>query len=256
MYADAVDGANSHFGKFDDIEFEEAEEERTTMRKHSPFMSRCWACFKQERHKHSSALTFVDNTIMGVTTSLYFGVIGFAGMSPSHVVRTFPGRLIVVGFVLFAVVVLTNYTASSAAGFVFLEGKSSTMLNDWKEVVATKRPICVREALLLNVQERYPGIPPSRFLGVNAPSAHMEVDMMLQSMDAGECVAAIIAEDMWSNVQRRSDQCNKTDVTTLFSEANAMVRQHAVFCMFCAVFSMPSVTQNSDLGAARQRGVY
>ena len=186
---------------------------------------------------------------MGVTTSLYFGVVGFAGCSPSHTVRTFPGRLIAVGFVLFSVVVLTNYTASSAAGFVFLEGKSSTMLNDWKEVVATNRPICVRKSLLSNVQERYPDI---LFIGKNHTSARVEVGMMLQSMDADECVAAIIAKDMWSDVQRRSDQCNKTEVETLFSEANAMVRQHAVFCMFCAVFSMPSVTQNSDFGAARQ----
>ena len=162
-YADAVDGADSHFGKFDDIEFEEAEEERT-MRKHSPFMSRCWACFKQERHKHSGALTFVDNTIMGVTTSLYFGVIGFAGSSPVHAVRTFPGRLIAVGFVLFSVVVLTNYTASSAADFVFIKAQSSAMLQDLDEVVATNRPICVRESLLSNMKHRYPHIPSDRFV--------------------------------------------------------------------------------------------
>lgn len=75
---------------------------------------------KAERHKHSQVVRFLSKTVTGIVSSFYAGLIGLAGGTPRHEGVSLPARVVLVGFVIFSVVILASYTASSAASLIYM----------------------------------------------------------------------------------------------------------------------------------------
>ena len=159
----------------------------------------------------------------GLGASIYFGVMGLAGGTPYHSAYNMPARVILVGFAIFACIVLAAYTASSAA-FLVNSGAKKYAINNLQEAFdfANANPgerVCIRAAIKPNFVERYPHLNPDLLYTKNLASE------LIDALDDGRCVAAIISADSWDAQQRtnRVQRCNKIVVeNSLFSEANGM----------------------------------
>lgn len=190
---------------------------------------------RHERHQYSRAVHALEGRAARISASMYLGAVGFATGDPHHLSRTAPSRFASLGFVLFGVVVVQNYTASTAASlFILASGETSTHTLD--DTVASGKPICTRQALVSNLVHRYPHIAEERYMTEQTEklghlsSAEVE-DALLDSVDAGRCTAIVTMKDSWESARRRhpSEHCNKFVTATLFTETNAMpVRERYV----------------------------
>ena len=164
----------------------------------------------------------IDHTT-GLGASIYFGVMGLAGGTPYHSAYNMPARVILVAFAIFACIVLAAYTASSAA-FLVNSGAKKYSINNLQEAFdfANANPgekVCIRSAIKPNFEERYPHLNPDLLYTKNLASE------LIDALDEGDCVAAIISADSWDAQLRtnRLQRCGKTVVeNSLFSEANGM----------------------------------
>ena len=187
-----------------------------------------------------SALRAIARSLGGINSSCYYGLMGLLGGDPKHEVTTVPGRTILVGFAFFGVSILASYTASLTSLIVEANTAKNTIGN-WNDVVANTRPVCIRSAMLDNFVRAYPGFDQARLVtydtrectpgettrgcsvgstwGANTIDA---ADQMLNSLDAGECVASIIFSDAWERKFNTGAHCNKAAVDNLFGVPNGM----------------------------------
>jgi hypothetical protein len=175
---------------------------------------------KPESSESPSLLTkILDWTVGRTAFALYNGVIAFTG-GGSHLDGedggdTTPGKLIKVGFNIFGLIVLTAYTASSAAGLV-VAGQRGTIesIDDVAKIPGAK--LCVRTAIIESFELRYPDMK-----GKTLTSG--TVAEMLQNVDDQQCVGAMIMADAWDRAQAQNAHCNKIAVgETLMIVGNGM----------------------------------
>ena len=174
-------------------------------------------------------------TISGFASSTYYGLLGLMAGDPKHEVQTLPGRLVVAGFAIFAVVILASYTASLAS--LVMLGAQQAMLSSLDDVIRNGGGVCIREAMVTQFTTRHPEFDASKLLtydegtctsgtrGCTDKGGTMTIDatdQMLNALDSSECVAVIIMSDGWDKKQRTGQHCNKIAVATLFGIANGM----------------------------------
>lgn len=189
---------------------------------------------------HWRMFRFAAHSLSGISSSCYVGFMGLLGGDAKFEVNTLPGRAIVVGLGFFGVIVLAGYTASLTSLIVQANTAKSSISN-WNDVVTDTRPVCIRSAMLDNFVRAYPGFDQSRLAaydtrecspgettrgcssgstwGANTIDA---ADQMLNSLDAGKCIAAIIFSDAWDRKFNTGEHCNKHAVENLFGVPNGM----------------------------------
>jgi hypothetical protein len=175
-----------------------------------------------ESTENPSLLTKVlDCTIGRTVFALYNGAIAFTG-GGSHLDgedggQTAPGKLIKVGFNIFGLIVLTAYTASSAAGLV-VAGQRGTIESIDGIVKIPSAKLCVRTAIIESFELRYPSMKGKTLTSDTAAE-------MLQNVDDGKCVGAMIMADAWDSARAQNPDahCNKIAVgETLMIVGNGM----------------------------------
>ena len=175
----------------------------------------------ESSEKPSMLTKILDRTIGRAVFALYNGLIAFTG-GGSHLDgedggATTPGKLIKAGFNVFGLIVLTAYTASSAAGLVVV-GQRGTIesIDDIAGIPGAK--LCVRTAIVETFELRYP-----MMRGKTLTSD--TVTEMLQNVDDGKCVGAMIMADGWDKAvaENPDAHCNKIAVgETLMIVGNGM----------------------------------
>ena len=143
-------------------------------------------------------LAQVDKVLSFVMKSVFNGMVSFTSGAPVQDPTSFPGRVIYAGFAGFGLIILTAYTASSAAALVAdASGASISSLDDVIAMGDTAR-VCVRSAMEDSFSQRYPT--------VNVLGSDLVPDM-IANLDDGKCVAAVIMKDAWDR-QLVADSAN------------------------------------------------
>lgn len=127
-----------------------------------------------------------------------------------------PEKIVTVGFAMFGLIILTAYTASSAAALV-VDAQAGTIKN-MQDLIDSGGKVCVRTAIEGMLLSRYPEMLGRTYTHDLGPA-------LLDAMDEGECVATCLMADAWDNVlaQKDSPHCNKIPVgETLLTAGNAM----------------------------------
>jgi len=130
-------------------------------------------------------------------------------------------KFIIAGFMLFALIVLTAYTASSAAALVIDDSSMEYMtLEDVRRDPSAY--LCIEEA----IYEMFLGVKTEWNSKINKERIiqYSNIDAILEGMDAYECVAAVLKEDAYLKftTDREKTHCNKVmSSELLFTVSNA-----------------------------------
>ena len=91
-------------------------------------------------------LAMLDKTLTSLAKCMYNGLMAFTSGAPVQEAQSFPSRVISSGFAAFGLIILTAYTASSAAALVADTKRSS--INSIDDVIAMgpNVKVCVRSA--------------------------------------------------------------------------------------------------------------
>ena len=130
-------------------------------------------------------------------------------------------KFIIAGFMLFALIVLTAYTASSAAALVIDDSSMEyASLDDVRRDPSAY--LCIEEAIydmFLGVKIEW-----STKMNKERIMQYSNIDAILEGMDAGECVAAVMKEDAYLKITTDVEKthCNKVITSELlFTVSNA-----------------------------------
>ena len=144
------------------------------------------------------------------------GLLALTTGMPSHECTSFAGRLVTIGYAIFGLLFLTSFTASTAATMLIGHSQVAS-LETLDGVLATGGNLCMRSALKSSFMLRYPAFENKVVTGETG-------EELLEYMDDGQCVAALIMADSWDKIIARSPKhCNKIPVgPSLLNRAFAM----------------------------------
>jgi hypothetical protein len=144
------------------------------------------------------------------------GLLALTTGMPSQESTSFAGRLVTIGYAVFGLLFLTSFTATTAA--TMLAGQMQVAsLETLDDVLATGGNLCLRSALRSSFVLRYPAFETRIVVGETG-------EELLDLMDSGQCVAAVIMSDSWDKLIARNPQhCDKILVgASLLNRAFAM----------------------------------
>jgi len=196
---------------------------------------------------------------------LYYGVMGLLSGDPKHEVDTVSGRILIAGFTVFGLVILTSYTAS-LAGMLVLSNQLKTSIVSLNDVISSRGNLCMRQTMVKQFTQHFPefdefkivAYPDSRQCTADCPEeggtlcvpAHSRgcvpgrsgsfvidsEDMVLNDLDNGGCVATLLFQDSWAKKALNQVHCNKTEVQNLYGIANGMpIREDIAEAMSYAI---------------------
>ena len=131
--------------------------------------------------------------VADAVSSLYYGWLGFTTGSPLHEATTWPGRLIIVGFSFFFLIVFASFTASTAAGLIERD-LASVEVRDLAGVIEQGGKVCILTAMRSSFVIRHP-----QFEG-NVISDD-DYTTLFQFIDDGKCLAMVVMQDVWEQAQ-------------------------------------------------------
>ena len=162
--------------------------------------------------------------------SVYYGLLGLTAGAPLHEGRKPAGALVILGFAVFCVLFLASFTGATAA-ILIAQNERSGELSSVSDVA--QRPagakLCMMGALESRFLLRYPSM-------TGRVVSSETVNTVLQGMDDGQCIAAVLFQDAWENAltgayptakndgsSKELNHCDKvTAGGSLISTANVM----------------------------------
>ena len=142
----------------------------------------------RERHR---VLNFLEHGIASMVKAAYLGIVSFTSMEPRTETTNFPGRIVTLGFGSFLFIVGSVYTGATAAALVANVGGNDVESLD--DVLVSGQKLCIRRAMSSSFLLRYP-----EFNG--KLQMHDKIPPMLDDMDNGNCLAAVVMNDAWDKI--------------------------------------------------------
>eukprot|EP01047_Picozoa_sp_COSAG01_P047214 COSAG01_NODE_4491_length_4978_cov_17.492109_1_plen_836_part_10 len=181
----------------------------------------------------SKASTYTD-FVKTFVVSAYYGLLGLTAGAPQHEGHASPaGSVAILGFAVFGVLFLASFTGATAAELIAKNERSGELSSVSDVQHASGAKLCVMVAMQARFLLRYPSMD-GRLVSSKTSTT------VMQDMDDGKCVGAIMFQDAWENCltgacptpkndgsSKALNHCDKVAIGgSLLSTSNVMPVRH------------------------------